>query len=193
VAIDAPLVVPNAAGRRPGEAELGAVFARHQAGAHPANRGLPVFRAGVRGEDLVAALGQLGFAHRHTIESGAAPRQLTEVYPHAAMVALFGLERTLKYKARPGRSLAERQAAFAAYQGHLRSLAEADPALRNHGTLLDLDVTTLGGTRLKAYEDQLDALLCAYIALYGQRWGSARCRVFGDLAGGAIFTPMLEE
>ena len=28
-----------------------------------------------------------------------------EVYPHAATVALFGLDKTLKYKAKPGRDL----------------------------------------------------------------------------------------
>src|SRR5215213_7158895 len=38
VAVDAPLVVPNPTGRRPGEQELGTIFAKHQAGAHPANR-----------------------------------------------------------------------------------------------------------------------------------------------------------
>lgn len=38
VAIDAPLTVPHATGRRPGEAELNAVFARFLAEAHSVNR-----------------------------------------------------------------------------------------------------------------------------------------------------------
>src|SRR5262245_55201405 len=52
VAVDAPLRVPNATGRRPAEALLGQVFRRYDAGAHPANRSLPAFRSGVRGEQL---------------------------------------------------------------------------------------------------------------------------------------------
>jgi predicted RNase H-like nuclease len=113
VAVDAPLRVPNATGRRSAEALLGQVFRAYDAGAHPANRGLPAFRGGVRGEQLVEALGALGIAHdRATIEAGAAARQVVEVYPHPAMVALFDLDKTLKYKARPNRSLATRRAAW---------------------------------------------------------------------------------
>jgi predicted RNase H-like nuclease len=190
VAVDAPLVVPNASGRRPGEALLGEVFAKHQAGAHPANRGLPVFQAGVRGEDLVTALGQLGFAHHPTIEAGAATRQLTEVYPHAAMVALFELGRTLKYKAKPKRALAERLAAWAEYHRHLDGLSAADPPLRGQAALTGTDVAGLRGRRLKDHEDRADALMCAYIALYAFRWGAARCRSFGTLGEGYIFTPV---
>ncbi len=89
--------------------------------------------------------------------------------------------------------MAERYAAFQAYQNYLRALASADPPLHGHETLLDTDVTRLSGVALKGYEDQVDALVCAYIALYGQRWGAARCRIFGDRTSGAIFTPMPQE
>src|SRR5262245_4744237 len=62
VAVDAPLTVPNQTGRRPGEIELNAVFARFHAGAHPANRArLTGYNAGsVRGEELVSRLQTLG-------------------------------------------------------------------------------------------------------------------------------------
>src|SRR5262249_34675872 len=104
VAVDAPLWVPNATGRRPAEALLSQVFQRYDAGPHPANRGLPAFRNGVRGEQLVEALAAHGIAHdRATIEAGVAARQVVEVYPHPAMVALFDLDKTLKYKAKPNR------------------------------------------------------------------------------------------
>ena len=190
VAVDAPLAVPNAAGRRPGEAELGMVFAKYQAGAHPANRSLPAFRQGVRGELLVEQLARQGFAHTCTIAAGAPTRQVIEVYPHAAMVALFGLTRTLKYKAKPRRSRATRLAAWSEYQRHLDNLAGFDPPLRGQAGLASQDVAALRGQRLKNYEDQADAVICAYIGLYAFRWGAARCRCFGTIEGGYIYTPV---
>src|SRR5215211_150602 len=56
VAIDAPLIVKNAVGRRSAEVELGADFQRFDAGAHSANTGIPVF-AEPRGARLVDVLG----------------------------------------------------------------------------------------------------------------------------------------
>jgi predicted RNase H-like nuclease len=194
VAVDAPLRVPNAAGRRPAEALLGQIFRAYDAGAHPANRGLPAFRHGVRGEQLVDALAALGIRHdRASVETGIAARQVIEVYPHPAMVALFGLDRTLKYKAKPNRSLATRHAAWRSYKQHLASLAHADPPLYGHERYLAIDVDLLSGRRLKDYEDQIDAIMCAYIALYAIRWGAARCRTFGTLEEGYIFTPVPES
>jgi predicted RNase H-like nuclease len=194
VAVDAPLRVPNATGRRPAEALLGQAFRSYDAGAHPANRGLPAFRGGVRGEKLVEALAALGIAHdRAAIEAGAAARQVVEVYPHPAMVALFELDKTLKYKARPGRDLTTRRAAWRSYQLRLGGLAHADPPLRGHEKWLTVDVEQLSGRRLKDYEDQTDAIMCAYIALYAYRWGAARCRAFGTWEDGYIFTPVPEE
>jgi predicted RNase H-like nuclease len=190
VAVDAPLWVPNQTGRRPAEAEISRAFGRYQAGAHPANRRRLVFDGVVRGEALVAALRARGFAHRPAVAAGAPVRQIVEVFPHPATIALFGIERTLKYKARPGRSLDERFAAWRQLQAHLRALADNDPPLRGHEELLSRDVNLLRGRRLKDYEDQIDALLCAYVALYAFRWGEARCRTFGTIEDGYIFTPV---
>lgn len=194
VAVDAPLVVPNATGRRPAEAALAAVFRRHEAGAHPANRALlDRDGRGVRGELLVTALAEHRFRPAATIEAGACGRLLTEVYPHAAMVALFGLAKTLKYKARGQRDVATRLAAWQSYQAHMRSLETHEPPLHGHQGMLATDVSLLRGGGLKGYEDRVDALLCAYIALYAHRWGGARCVTFGDAAGGWILTPVPAE
>jgi predicted RNase H-like nuclease len=190
VAVDAPLHVPNETGRRPGEAELGKAFARYQAGAHPANRQRLAFGGVVRGEALVAALEARGFVHAPMITAGMPVRQVVEVFPHPAMIALFDLPRTLKYKARPNRSRDTIMAAWQQYRHHMRGLAHADPPLHDHEHLLDEDLTNLRGRHLKHYEDRMDALMCAYIALYAFRWGAARCRVFGSMAEGYIFTPV---
>jgi predicted RNase H-like nuclease len=190
VTVDAPLCVPNEHGRRPAEAELGRVFGRYEAGAYPANRRRIAYGGRVRGETLVAALGAYGIVEAATIEAGLPARQITEVYPHAAMIGLFGLTRTLKYKYRAGRPAAERLAAWRCYQHHLSALHQADPPLHGLADLLAQDVAVLRGRARKDYEDRLDAVLCAYIALYALRWGAARCRVFGTRAAGHIFTPV---
>lgn len=190
VAVDAPLRVPNERGRRPAEAELARVFARYEAGAHPANRALLTYDGELRGEALVAALAEHGFVEAASIDAGVVMRQVTEVYPHAAMIGLFGLTRTLKYKVRPNRDRTAILAAWQRYQQYLRALVTAEPALTGHGPLLDQNVAELRGKRLKQYEDRVDALLCAYVALYAFRWGAARCRTFGTLEAGHIFVPV---
>lgn len=195
VAVDAPLWVPNAEGRRPAEAELTAAFRSYEAGAHPANRRLLARDGVVRGEQLVAALAGLARPFRHVdrVAAGEDGRLVTEVFPHPAMVAIFELGRTLKYKARPGRGADERLAAWAAYHARLRGLGAADPPLRGPLPLLDAKVAELRPARLKDHEDMVDALFCAYIALYAHRWGAARCRTFGDMERGYIFTPVPAE
>ncbi len=191
VAVDAPLCVPNETGRRACEAELQRVFGRYQAGPHPANRGLLAFSGVVRGETLVSTLAMHGFSCTVGIDAGEPLRRVVEVFPHPATIALFGLPRTLKYK--KANQPARREEALAdwrRYQSCLRALRTADPPLSGHEPFLEEKVAALRGQALKGYEDRADALLCAYIALYAYRWGAARCRAFGDLAGGAVFTPL---
>lgn len=190
VAVDAPLRVPNLTGQRRAEAELNRVFRAYAAGAHPANRRLLAKDGQVRGEALVQALSRYGFREQASIEQGSLARQITEVFPHSAMVSLFGLSRSLPYKARPRRTWLQREQAWRLYQQHLRALASADPSLQGHEPLLQVEVGSLRGRQLKNYEDQVDALMCAYIALYGFRWGSERCHSFGNLQEGHIFTPL---
>ncbi|NJL34904.1 MAG: DUF429 domain-containing protein, partial [Chloroflexaceae bacterium] len=102
------------------------VFGRYQAGAHPANRQRLTFDGEVRGEALVHALEQCGFRYTPALAAGDTTRQITEVYPHAAMVALFGLERTLKYK-RKQQARAVWLSEWQRYQHYLRGLTHADP------------------------------------------------------------------
>ncbi len=121
VAIDAPLIVRNTTGRRPCEAELNAVFAKYEAGAHPSNTGKPEFAHGTRGARLAHELG-LDIDPRSDAE-----RRGIEVYPHPATVALFDLDRTIKYKHKPGRELSFLQAESLRLIEHLEGLRHAPP------------------------------------------------------------------
>ena len=191
VAFDAPLVVTNATGNRPCEADLNQDFGRFEAGAHPSNTGKPELTQGPRGARLARRLGlDIDPASR-------ASRRAIEVYPHPATIALFGLGRTLKYKNRPGRSLDELREAMQALIGHLESLAGADPSLdlRGHPGWCELAATVgTAGTKaqLRLAEDQVDAVLCAYVAM----WSTVRpaaTTTYGDVATGYIVTPTLPE
>ena len=191
VAVDAPLIVPNATGNRPAEAALNRDFARFDAGAHPANTGKPELGGpgGPRGARLCSRLG-LDMNPR----SGRARRAI-EVYPHPATVALFRLGRTLKYKNKPGRSLDALRGELLVLMGLLEGLVEADPPLHVHDAWKELVVRVEDATRkseLRAVEDQVDAVVCAYVGLFASRKPELTT-TYGDLAGGYIVTPTLPE
>jgi predicted RNase H-like nuclease len=124
VAIDAPLIVRNLTGRRRAEQIISRCFGAYHASAHSANLGLAAFRDGVRGEWLAAAL---GLSIDPDFSPGERVRRAIEVYPHTAIVALFDLPSTLKYKARPGRTLESRATALEALLDLLESLVTRDP------------------------------------------------------------------
>jgi predicted RNase H-like nuclease/ppGpp synthetase/RelA/SpoT-type nucleotidyltranferase len=189
VGVDASLVVENATGNRPCEAALNRDFARFDAGAHPSNTGKREFAHGSRGRRLADALGlDIDPASR-------GPRRAIEVYPHPATVALFHLGRTLKYKNKPGRPLADLQAALRELMRRLEGLESASPALRLSGqddwhALVRQVETAATKADLRRAEDQVDAVVCAYVALFAER-RPEDTTTYGDLATGYIVTPTL--
>jgi predicted RNase H-like nuclease/ppGpp synthetase/RelA/SpoT-type nucleotidyltranferase len=188
VAIDAPLIVRNATGNRPAEAELNRDFAPFHAGAHPSNTGKPEFRDGTRGGRLSSRLG-LDLNPR----SGRARRAI-EVYPHPATIALFHLGRTLKYKQKTGRTLEEIRSELTVLMGLVEGLSAADPSMEVAGDawagLVAAVEAASRKSQLRVVEDQVDAVLCAYIALFVDR-RPERTTTYGDLEHGYIVTPTL--
>jgi predicted RNase H-like nuclease len=195
VAIDAPLIVLNATGRRPAEQAISRCFGAYHASAHSANLGLPSFKGGVRGEWLAGAL---SLEIDPMFPPRVAVRRAIEVYPHTAIVALFNLASTLKYKAKAGRTVASRSVALAELLRHLASLQHADPPLDvetgPRWTLLTETVrTATTASALAQVEDEIDAFVCAYTALYYWTHGTTRCRIAGGLKHGYIVTPVTPE
>ena len=189
VGFDAPLVVNNQTGQRPAETALNRDFRRFEAGAHPSNTGKPEFADGPRAARLARAL-DLDMDPR-----SSATRRAIEVYPHAATVALFRLERTLKYKAKPGRTLDRLKSELLLLMDGVERLAHAAVPLRviGHEGWIDLRravVSAQGKSDLRRAEDPVDAVVCAYVALYAQRH-PAGVTIYGDLATGYIVTPSL--
>ncbi len=189
VGIDAPLIVTNPTGQRPAERQLNADFARFQAGAHPTNTGKPEFSGTPRGARIATALG-LDIA-----PDSAASRRAVEVYPHAAAVALFRLGRTLKYKAKPGRTATGLRAELLRLMEHIEELAQATPVLRvadsdDWAHLREVVEKAGRKSELRTAEDPVDAVLCAYVAMFATR-RPTDVTTFGDAETGYIVTPTL--
>lgn len=189
VAFDAPLVVTNPTGQRPAETALNRDFRRFEAGAHPANTAKPEFADEPRAARLARELGL------DMDPWSSAGRRAIEVYPHPATVVLFGLARTLKYKAKPGRGLDGLSSELLRLMDGVEQLARAAVPLQvtGHPDWLMLRRQAASAERkseLRRVEDPVDAVVCAYVALYTERRPAA-VTVYGDLATGYIVTPSL--
>ena len=181
VAIDAPLVVKNATGSRPAEKALSKDFRRFDAGTHPTNTGKPEFAAGSRGA-RVAKLLRLDIDPR----SGRARRAI-EVYPHAASIVLFGLSKVLKYKNKPGRDVEMLRSELLRLMAHVEATVITDEAWTGLRSQVERAARK---SELRVVEDQVDAVVCAVVALVAHRTPDL-VTTYGDLDTGYIVTPTL--
>ncbi|MEH2223811.1 DUF429 domain-containing protein [Nostoc sp.] len=185
IAVDAPTLIPNATGSRLPDKLSHKYFGKYHAGCYPANQNLPFAERTV---NFGLELESRGFAHAPTIEPQKLSRYQIEVFPHPAIVNLFNLERILKYK--KGR-LNERRLELIKLQNYLLDILPSfSPPLRSLrlcGSFIPEIPTT--GAALKATEDKLDSLICAYVAAYWWYWGEQRNLVLGDRTTGYIIIP----
>lgn len=189
VGIDAPLIVVNPTGNRPCEAALNRDFRPFQAGAHPANTGKPEFAKGTRGGRLATAL------DLDLDPFGNGPRRALEVYPHAASVALFRLGRTLKYKDKKGRDLERLRSELLRLIDLIEGLEDAAvpmvaTASAEWTRARDAAELATRKSELRRVEDPVDAVLCAYVAMYSVRRPDD-VTVYGDAETGYVVTPTL--
>ena len=182
IGVDAPLIVPNASGRRDAERLLGQAFQRFDAGAHPTNRSRP-WMDPPRGLRLAERHDwSVDPAHRGSVE---APLCL-EVYPHPGMVGLWRLGRVIPYKKG---SFPDRRAGFA----KLLALLESVEVLRLDSSDAWRSITARFAAaerlvHLDVLEDEIDAVFCAHLAwLWAERPDALT--VYGDLPGGYIVAP----
>jgi predicted RNase H-like nuclease len=188
VGVDAPLVVE--ADRR-AEAQLARVYGARHAGAYLATIPFLTRMNGLAGPRLAEELRLRGFSLDPAgLAAEARGRFAMEVFPHPAHIELFGLATALKYKKG---AVATRKAQLASYQGHLRTLlgAEAPLVLADGRVEAVLAPAALDarGKALKALEDRLDALTCAFVAYHCWRHGPDGFRVFGCGEHGSIVVP----
>lgn len=180
IGVDAPTLIPNASGSRLADKLSHKYFGKYHAGCYPANKNLPFADRTI---NFGLELESRGFAHAPTIEPQKLGRYQIEVFPHPAIVNLFNLERILKYK--KGR-LNERRLELIKLQNYLLDLLPSfSPPLRLSCLCgsFPLEIPTTGAA-LKATEDKLDSLICAYVAAHWWYWGEQRNLVLGDVSDG---------
>lgn len=185
IAVDAPTLIPNASGSRLADKLSHKYFGKYHAGCYPANKNLPFADRTI---NFGLELESRGFAHAPTIEPQKLGRYQIEVFPHPAIVNLFNLERILKYK--KGR-LNERRLELIKLQNYIIDiLPTLEPAWLpwRLGGSFTLEIPTTGAA-LKATEDKLDSLICAYVAAYWWYWGKQRNLVLGDCTTGYMIIP----
>ena len=110
-------------------------------------------------------------------------------------MALFRLPRTLKYKAKPGRDVGRLKSELLRLIDGMEELAHAPVPLRvigntNWHALRRQVVVAQRKSELRRAEDPIDAVVCAYVALYAYHRPND-ITSYGDLATGYIVTPSL--
>ena len=180
VAIDAPLVICNKCGQRPAEKQARRYYGGFDANARPAYLKNPDFRKHYQGRMIRKRLKELGGTLVERAEHLDGGPLFFETYPHIAMVELFGLDRTIKYKA----SQCQGKGGVRCQQKGQRRLANSirehlcsdpnkpasdKPKLCSSERLAELlpdPFPDLRGQARKDREDKLDGLICAYTAAW---------------------------
>jgi predicted RNase H-like nuclease len=182
VAIDIPLARTPIAGRRASDNAVSRVYGRRKAGTHTPSAQRP----GPLSEHLRQGFELSGYPLLTTTLGSVG---LIEVYPHPALIELAGARKRLPYKASkvrdywPALSRSERRARL------YRQWSEIINLLEEHlsdvtGALprLDIDAHSI---ELKACEDALDAIVCAWVGICALE---GRATPFGD-GNSAIWIP----
>lgn len=180
IGIDAPLIIPNRTGMRVPDRLAHTMYGKYHAGAYPANQARGFWK---RTTGFSAALGRLGFGHGDELAPKTPGRFQIEVSPHAAIVQLFALDQIVKYKKGTVAARAAELRRFRALM--LDRLPNLIPRL----AVTKLPEIPSRGKELKAVEDQLDAILAAYVAAHWWFWGRERNDVLGDAKQGYIIVP----
>ncbi len=162
VAIDMPLMNGLITSRRVSDNAIASAYGARGAGTHSPS----ATRPGPLAVTMLDELTRLGFPLlcRNPVDRPGT----VEVYPHPALIELTGASRRLPYKVHnrgkywPLLSAADRRAAVSAqWQSIVRHL---DAVLPGAAALLPLPPADAPTRLLKAFEDMLDAAICAYVA-----------------------------
>jgi predicted RNase H-like nuclease len=184
VAIDMPLMADLITSRRISDNAISSAYGARGAGTHSPS----ALRPGPLAVDMLAALTRRGYP---LLCQGpvAAPGTL-EVYPHPALIELTSAARRLPYKALnrakywPHLTAAERRDALLTQWRAI--VAALDAVLPGSATSLPPPPATAPLRVLKAYEDTLDAVVCAWVATTAL---DGRARPYGDTKS-AIWVPL---
>ncbi|WP_151524035.1 DUF429 domain-containing protein [Serinicoccus kebangsaanensis] len=182
VAVDAPLIVTNPTGQRPCERLVTSAYGRYDAGCHASNTS----KAYMDPPRAARLAGRHGWV---TDPSASGPGVCLEVYPHPAMVGLFGLGRILPYKGKRGRSVEARRTATVDLLDRIDGLSDLDVSGSDRWREIRYAVEHASRPmHLEHVEDEIDAVFCAHLA-WLWRHSPGALRVYGDVGTGYIVAP----
>jgi predicted RNase H-like nuclease len=189
VAIDMPMARCPIIGRRPSDGCVSIAYGKRHAATHSPSAKRP----GEISDSLRKGFEVAGYPLQTNEELGAARgRGLIEVYPHPALIEFLGASRRLEYKASktlkywPKLSPEERRAKlFSVWCAVVEVL---DRRIGGVAAALRLPDADHKGWWLKAYEDKLDAVVCAAVAIACL---DGKVSAYGD-ADSAIWIPTAE-
>jgi predicted RNase H-like nuclease len=191
IALDIPIGPQFITGRRAADKMVTSAYISRKAGTHsPTTK-----RPGPISQLLFEQLSACGFEWLHakpTISRNQNSHVFIETYPHPAIIELLDLEERLKYK------VSKLQKYWPELKGDKRWAAVAQNLARLR-TALDKRIAGVANwlpsakslikngpaSRLKGYEDMLDAIVCAWI---GCEFLAGRCVAYGD-EDSAIWLP----
>ena len=182
VAIDMTVGPNPIVGRRRCDDEISQLYGARKAAVHSPSAARP----GPISDELRAGFDALGLE----VRSEPPANGLIEVYPHAALIAFMEERERLPYKAGktltywPGLPIAQRHAKLR--EVWARIVGALDCRIAGVAEALPVPRPDMRGRPLKAFEDKLDAVVCAAVAISAL---DGRAIAYGD-AEGAIWVPM---
>lgn len=193
IAIDAPLIVPNSKGTRTAEQALTqSKIHQHRVRAfHVSRTFLTQTFKRVRGEDLLTKI-RSNLSEETSIQLNDDTHYVVETFPTAITASLFPQAYPFHYKEKKHVNFKM------ALQG-LKRLHECLIQLEDNGLLqgytvrMTIDWNNVSRRAKKHYEDQMDALLCAYALFRIHTNTETYPRVFGKWETGAIVIPYQDD
>lgn len=192
VTIDMPIATLPVIGRRACDNAVSSAFGARGCSTHSPSPSRP----GPMGQNLTRQFNDLGFAVATTATAPGTTNVIAEVYPHPALLSLLNESYRLKYKISHARSYWRDEAMTPAKRRHCivdewrriydelaRSISPIDIWLPS-----TTQVETMSTSRLKRYEDALDAVICAWV---GVEYLAGRCSPYGDETA-AIWIPRVK-
>ena len=181
VAVDMPIGPRPIVGRRPCDDAISRLYGARKASVHSPGAARP----GAISDSLRADFEAFDLP----VRCKAPALGVIEVYPHAALIEFMGEKERLPYKAGktltywPGLGAAERQPKLRAVWARIVEALET--RIAGVAAALSVPEYDIRGWRLKAFEDKLDAVVCAAVAVAAL---NGQAVAHGD-AQGAIWVP----
>jgi len=161
-AVDMPLAHSPIVGRRFSDDQVSIAYGSRKCGTYTPN----VLRPGALSDALTGVFRRAGYP---LLTQTIAPPGLIEVYPHPALVELTGASERLPYKASkvstywPSVTPSERRARL--YRQWKEIAASLEREIAGVTAALPQPGMDARGVEMKAYEDKLDAIICAWVGI----------------------------